>query len=224
MTELASCPKCGFERRSGAVECPACGIIYDRYDPERAAQRRLAAEAQVAPAGGTMFDPYRAPEAAVSDFAVVAPGTEPARRFTRLVAVILDSIVYGAAMMVGLVPLLLLIDLDPSVAEPISNPDVLMTMGFMGIGFLIVLGINLHFLKRDGQSLGKKALGIRIVRTNDERATLGRIFGLRMVVPWLLANVPLIGPIFSLADALFIFGEERRCIHDHFADTKVVIA
>jgi hypothetical protein len=26
------CPKCGWARESGAVECPACGIVYARFD------------------------------------------------------------------------------------------------------------------------------------------------------------------------------------------------
>lgn len=226
MTELASCPKCGFERQSGAVECPACGIIYDRYDPERAAQRRLAAEAQVAPAGGTMFDPYRAPEAAVSDLAVVARGTELARRFSRLAAVVLDGLIYFGVMMVAFVPIFIFAGAAEAGAEsqPISDPVLTALMLFAVVAGLAIFIINLYLLHRDGQTLGKKALGIRIVRTNDERASLGRIFGLRMLVPGLIGSVPLIGPIFSLADALFIFGEERRCIHDHFADTKVVIA
>jgi hypothetical protein len=58
---------------------------------------------------------------------------------------------------------------------------------------------------------------------NDDRASLGRLFGLRMLVPGFIGAVPLIGPFFSLADALFIFGEPRRCIHDYIADTKVVM-
>lgn len=32
------CPKCQHERQPAATACPACGVIYDKYDPERAAQ------------------------------------------------------------------------------------------------------------------------------------------------------------------------------------------
>lgn len=31
-TEQRLCPKCGWTRESGAVECPACGIVYARFD------------------------------------------------------------------------------------------------------------------------------------------------------------------------------------------------
>ncbi len=54
--------------------------------------------------------------------------------------------------------------------------------------------------------------------------TLGRLVFLRYGGPGLIGQIPFLGSLFSLLDALFIFSEERRCIHDHFADTKVVVA
>jgi uncharacterized RDD family membrane protein YckC len=36
--------------------------------------------------------------------------------------------------------------------------------------------------------------------------------------------IPLIGWMFTLGDALLIFREDHRCLHDHFADTIVVKA
>ena len=37
-----------------------------------------------------------------------------------------------------------------------------------------------------------------------------------------IAQIPFAGGIFSLIDCLFIFREDRRCIHDLIAGTKVV--
>jgi uncharacterized RDD family membrane protein YckC len=34
--------------------------------------------------------------------------------------------------------------------------------------------------------------------------------------------IPVIGPLFGLVNVLFIFGEERRCLHDLAANTIVV--
>jgi uncharacterized RDD family membrane protein YckC len=67
-------------------------------------------------------------------------------------------------------------------------------------------------------------LGIKIVRNDGSRAGLGRIFWLRMFVPGLVGAIPLVGGLFGLIDPLFIFGEEKRCLHDLIADTIVVTA
>jgi uncharacterized RDD family membrane protein YckC len=73
---------------------------------------------------------------------------------------------------------------------------------------------------RNGQSIAKKLLSIKVVRSDGSRASLGRIFWLRNIVNTLLSIVPLYGVI----DALFIFGEQRQCLHDKIADTIVVKA
>jgi uncharacterized RDD family membrane protein YckC len=222
MAETASCPKCGFERLPGAVECPACGIIYARYDPERAAHRRLAAAGgfpdPARPAAG--FDPYRAPAAAVIDVPLGGQAAELARRLTRLAASILDSLIYMAGVFLAVVPLFVFIDTSGGASEDLF---MLAFLGLMAVTMGPLFILNLYFLHRDGQTLGKKALKIRIVRTNDERASLGRIFFLRMLVPGVFGAVPIVGMFFPIADVLFIFGEQRRCIHDYLADTKVVV-
>ena len=87
---------------------------------------------------------------------------------------------------------------------------------------LVVLALNLVFLHRYGQTVGKRMLGLRIVTEKGPRATLGRLVGLRYVVPFLLESVPVLGPLFTLVDALFIFSETRQTIHDRFARTIVV--
>jgi uncharacterized RDD family membrane protein YckC len=220
MAETASCPKCGYERQPGAVECPACGIIYARFDPERAAQRRLAASDHVHSGAAAGVDPYRAPMATVTDVRPFAPATELARRFTRLAAQILNSLILAAVVVLAILPLLVFGEAGGAESEVVAAISlVLFALGLIGLAI-----VNLYFLHRDGQSLGKKALSIRIVRMNDDRASLGRILALRWLVPGVIGAVPIVGPFFSLADSLFIFGEQRRCIHDYLADTKVVLA
>lgn len=44
----------------------------------------------------------------------------------------------------------------------------------------------------------------------------------RALVPGFIGRIPLAGPIFKLVNALFIFGEERQCLHDKLAGTKVL--
>ena len=83
----------------------------------------------------------------------------------------------------------------------------------MDIGF-IVNG------SRNGQSIAKKLLGIKVVRTDGSPVSLGRLFLLRNVVNGIISLVPLYG----FVDALFIFGESRQCLHDRIAGTVVLKA
>lgn len=87
--------------------------------------------------------------------------------------------------------------------------------------FYIVEG---WFLYQRSQSLGKIAMGLRIVRTDGSPASFGRAFGLRLFLFGLLGWIPFVGPFIGFIDALFIFGGARRCLHDYVADTIVVTA
>ncbi len=41
------CPKCNFERRNDDVECPKCGIIYDKYFAYIEKKKKMADEKSV---------------------------------------------------------------------------------------------------------------------------------------------------------------------------------
>jgi uncharacterized RDD family membrane protein YckC len=89
------------------------------------------------------------------------------------------------------------------------------------IGFLALIVIQLRFLIVDGQTIGKKILRIKIVMvaTGQNGGFVPNVV-LRGIVNGLLGFVP----FYSLVDVLFIFREDRRCIHDLIAKTRVVQA
>lgn len=64
-TEQRICPKCGWTRESGAVECPACGIVYARFDhpprPQTPPQSPVAATDALNPYAPPVSD-VRGPE------------------------------------------------------------------------------------------------------------------------------------------------------------------
>jgi len=95
-------------------------------------------------------------------------------------------------------------------------------------GLLVYLGlfylVQGWFLYQRSQSLGKMALGLRIVRADGSAASFGRSFGLRLVLFGLAGFLPFVGPFLGLVDSLFIFAPARRCLHDYVADTRVVTA
>jgi uncharacterized RDD family membrane protein YckC len=161
-------------------------------------------------------NPYAAPQ---SPLAAQPPSLrqEPAGRAIRLGAVLIDNVLFTIAFLPGY--LLLLEEM------PVDTASILQWIapvtGLLGLG---LLGYNLWLLHRQGQTLAKSWLGIRIVRADGSRSGLGRIFWLRYFFPTLIGAIPCVGGIFSLVDALFIFADDRRCLHDHMADTMVVLA
>jgi uncharacterized RDD family membrane protein YckC len=92
------------------------------------------------------------------------------------------------------------------------------------LGALAVLAIDLILLARNGQTIGKKLLGIKVVRVDESPVSLSRVFLLRYVFNTFLTLIPVAGPLYSLVDSLMIFSESRRTVHDRIADTIVIKA
>jgi uncharacterized RDD family membrane protein YckC len=92
------------------------------------------------------------------------------------------------------------------------------------LGALVVLAIDLALLARNGQTIGKKLLAIKVVRVDGSPVSLFRVFFLRYVCNTVLTLIPLFGYLYSLVDSLMIFSESRRTVHDRIADTIVIKA
>jgi uncharacterized RDD family membrane protein YckC len=108
------------------------------------------------------------------------------------------------------------------------DPDQFMTafresihLSLPYLGALLVLQVVLLSLR--GQSVGNMLVGTRIVRAPDgERAGFLRAFLLRGCLARVIRQLPLIGGIFWIVDSCFIFRDDRRCLHDLIAGTKVI--
>ena len=97
--------------------------------------------------------------------------------------------------------------------------DVLVIL--VPLGLLAIVILQVVWLTRHGQTIGKKALNMRIVSVETGRnAGFVKNVVLRAWVTFLLGVIPL----FGLVHVLFIFREDRRCIHDLIAGTRVVPA
>lgn len=168
-----------------------------------------------------MTNPYAPPQAVVQDVVDPAADILLADRGTRLGAALLDGLIVGLMVYAPLVVGVLVA--GPTPADAGETPG-LAGMGLAVmlalVGFVVWLSITIKYLKANGQSIGKKACGIKIVRRDGAAVSVSRVIWLRNVVNTLIGIIPLYGFI----DALFIFGEARRCIHDHLADTIVINA
>jgi uncharacterized RDD family membrane protein YckC len=168
-------------------------------------------------------NPYAPPQAVVEDIAAATGQLEPAERVTRLGASILDGLIFvtmvylpfifaAVAIPIAVAP----IEGDPTAVDAIMGGAGLVAV----VGFAVWCWLTITYLTRNGQSIAKKLLGIKVVRTDGSRASLSRLIWLRNVLNWFISIVPLYG----LIDSLFIFGEARQCLHDKIADTIVVKA
>ncbi len=130
----------------------------------------------------------------------------PAQRWRRLVAWLIDLPLSPAAFVVGI--------LSADVDGPATATLALLVLGIVGVPYQVVL------LRREGQTVGKLLLRIRIV--DEETGVKGTVFSvvvLRYFVNWLLTLIP----PYVLVDHVFIFAKNRRCVHDYLAGTKVVL-
>ena len=138
-----------------------------------------------------------------------------ADRITRLGAQLLDSLVALLMVLPGLLIML-------SNESGSDNSAVGILVLFSGIIFIVIC--QAYLLSTRGQTIGKRALRIKIVSNSDEsNPGFFRIILLRGVAPAIIEYIPIVGSIFALVDIIFIFGKERRCIHDYFASTKVIV-
>ena len=156
------------------------------------------------------YNPYRPPAAIVD---LPAPASQLASRGQRFGAFVLDNLVIGVLGIVAAIVLPLAQD------RPQLMP---FAIGLLGAFIVVYATINLTLIYRHGQTIGKRLLGIRVVRSSGERVSFGRYVFLRVLPIGILSNIPFIGLLFFLLDSLLIFREEHKCLHDDFADTLVV--
>ncbi|OZC03073.1 RDD family protein [Rubricoccus marinus] len=129
----------------------------------------------------------------------------------RLGAVILDSLIgFGLAL-----PGLMLIGIGEE-----TNADVFEALGaLVFVGALLALMVyQVILLSRDGQTIGKRVLNLRIVDAHDgHNPGFLRAFVVRSVLMGVLSIIPLV----SLIDALMVFTENHQTLHDRLATTVV---
>jgi len=97
-------------------------------------------------------------------------------------------------------------------------------MGASVVLFAILIAFNCVLLNRNGQSIGKRMVGTKIVYKNGSRIRLSNIILARVVPVTVFGFIPLVVRFINLVDALMIFGREKRCLHDLIADTIVIRA
>ena len=159
-------------------------------------------------------NPYNAPESDVQP--IVNELNDDASRWLRLFAALIDGIIATIIT----VPLMMhygILELAMQGQEPGYQYTVMFTL----LGIVAFMLIHGYLLKTKGQTIGKLALGIKIVTLESELPPFGKLISLRYLPIWALQLVPAIN-LLALVDVLFIFRGDKRCVHDLIAGTKVI--
>ena len=135
-----------------------------------------------------------------------------ASRGARLGARILDGLVESGPLILFIIVGTVMSGMNGGGSSPGDRGAVAGLL--IGIGFLAYLGLFIYQVVRlvnTGQTLGKKWLGVKVVRMDGGPVSFGSHF--------------LRGLLISMAgiiDFIFIFRSDHRCLHDLAAETKVV--
>jgi uncharacterized RDD family membrane protein YckC len=167
------------------------------------------------------------------------PVNEPAGRIARMVAVLLDTLLLLLPWAVGLFFL----------GDTLDRPEIsILHVRWVQLGTSAVAIGQGVLLALRGQTLGKMAVGVRVVRARDGRNPgLWRAVILRQLVPalvlWvclpaepvfyhvvfrhlvpgvMMTCLAIVGRFLAVVELLTFLKEDPRCLHDYLADTRVV--
>ena len=166
-----------------------------------------------------------------------APQAELASIGSRTGAALFNAFVYFLSLLPGSMAMSRgLLEKNPQLANGgIPRLDDLDLAGFaesmiwVWAGLMAALLVQAILIAARGQNLGKLLVGARVVRA-DSGGTAGFVRGvlLRFSLPVTLVIVLngffLLGFVFLVVDYAFMFRDDRRCLHDLMAGTKVVRA
>ncbi|WP_089018684.1 RDD family protein [Micromonospora coriariae] len=171
----------------------------------------------------------------------LSPGGQPLASFgDRLLAWLIDTVLASAVSLVLFMPVFVVLCLrmitemnrtnpDGTLVEP--DPGTLFVTFFIPILLLelallvLMLGLywlyHVEYLKRGGQTVGKKVMKLRVVPLDPTRALDRRMAGRRWLVQYLAASLV---PGISYLDGFWQLWDKpwQQCLHDKFAETVVV--
>ena len=188
----------------------------------------------------TPANPYAIPTSDLSKKAVQSNETEMASRGERLLAYVLDLtfllIILTLAATIFLI-ILLRSTGNPDVIMELINQQAFQSFSLVRINLLdkwiyiqiitpilVYFLVNGYLLQARGQTIGKALMNIAIIDIKTgEVPSLSRIFLRRFVlfnIPGIINN--LMSIVVYFADALSIFRDDKRMLHDLLAGTIVV--
>jgi len=167
----------------------------------------------------TQTNPYQPPKSEVAD---VGPTDESelASRWERLGGAIVDGLLVSAVIF----PIMIATGYWKQAMSGIQ-PSFGVQLEYSLLGLVVFAVLQGYFLQKSGQTIGKKVAGTRIVSVDENRILpFWRLLAVRQLPVGVVSQIPVIGPILSFVEVLFVFRQDKRCVHDLIAGTKVIKA
>ncbi len=137
-------------------------------------------------------------------------GGYAACRMKRFIGSLIDGFAMLGAILAGLLLVAVLVG-DPK--------DAAVQVVILFLVLPIMLGIcQAYMIAVEGRTIGKYCMGTKIVNQLGNPPGFLQGVVIRIWVVALLGTIP----FFNLVDAIWIFGDEKRCLHDVIAGTTVI--
>ena len=201
--EQTSCPVCGLVQ-ANSDRCNGCGVIYTKLQAQREENSQGAKDAD------TLNDNLSELRRKAADSTPLSQSK--AGFWIRLVATMLDSFLLAALQFVLTLLISLIIDLLGIAAE--GDPAVNMVLWLFGASLSI--GYAVFFIGYCGQTPGKMALRIKVIRTDGSPVSYGRAV-LREVLGKFVSSI-----LLGIGYLMVAFDSQKQGLHDKIADTYVI--
>jgi uncharacterized RDD family membrane protein YckC len=147
--------------------------------------------------------------------------------WSRVGAAVIDGIIVGigAVLILALFGSVFSVGFFASDEAGIVSLIVGLLLSFLAIAIVALLYAPLMMARTNGKTLGRMAMGIRVVRAKGQPMTFGWAMLREVAVKALLFGFlsSLTFGLASLADVLWpLWDEENRALHDFIVDTRTV--
>lgn len=198
----ATCPACGLTQPA-AESCAGCGIVYEKW---QARQQARAEAGELPPAASLAQLHQQAP-------ALTAQALPKAGFWIRVVASFIDGLLIGIVQFV-LALLLGLIAGMSGLGD--GNGEVALAIVVQLFGMALSFGYYIFFTGYCGQTPGKMAVRIKVIRTDGSEIAYGRAF-LREVIGKTISAI-----LLGIGYLMVAFDGQKQGLHDKMADTYVI--
>lgn len=198
-----TCPACGLTQEDND-RCTKCGVIYTKVQ-ERQQDKGAAA---------SYVDTMHENLSTLRQKAAEKPlEYQPKAGFwIRVVAYLIDSVLLGVVQLVLSIVITLLIGVMGIATE--GDPAINTVIWLFGAA--ISIGYAVFFVGYCGQTPGKMALRIRVIRTDGSQISYGRA-ALREVLGKFVSGI-----LLGIGYIMVAFDSQKQGLHDKIADTYVI--